>query len=96
MSVSATTVRIDSKDRVVATDLLESMGISFNGYLTMAVKQLVNQRRIPFDIVPAAYEPNEATRRALVAAEAKELGLIPDDAVSFESVADAMAWLDGE
>ncbi|MEY8436292.1 type II toxin-antitoxin system RelB/DinJ family antitoxin [Atopobiaceae bacterium 24-176] len=96
MSVSATTVRIDNNDRAEAADLLESMGISFNGYLTMAVKQLVNQRRIPFDIVPATYEPNEATRRALVAAEAKELGLLPDDAVSFESIADAMAWLDEE
>lgn len=94
MGASATTVRFDSKDRAEATDLLESMGISFNGYLTMAVKQLVNQRRIPFDIVPAPYEPNEETRRALIAAEAKGLGLIPDDEIAFDSVADAMAWLD--
>jgi DNA-damage-inducible protein J len=36
----------------------------------------------------------EETRRALVEAEAKELGLIPDDAATFTSVEDAMAYLD--
>ena len=40
----ATTIRFDEADKSEATDLLKSMGISFNGYLAMAVKQLINQQ----------------------------------------------------
>ncbi len=40
--------------------------------------------------------PNEATRKALVAAEAKELGLILDDARAFGAADSLMAFLDGE
>ena len=32
----------------------------------------------------------------MVAAEAKEQGLIPDDGVRFNAVEDAMAWLEEE
>lgn len=91
---AATTLRFDEADKQEATDLLKSMGISFNGYLTMSVRQLLNQRRIPFEILPEAPKPTEETRRAMVAAEAKEMGLIPDDAVRFSSADDAMAWLE--
>lgn len=93
---AATTLRFDEADKREATELLKSMGISFNGYLTMSVRQLLNQRRIPFEILPEAPEPTEETRRAMVAAEAKQMGLIPDDAVTFTSVDDAMAWLEEE
>ena len=93
---TATTLRFDEADKREATELLKSMGISFNGYLTMSVRQLLNQRRIPFEILPEAPEPTEETRRAMVAAEAKQMGLIPDDAVTFTSVDDAMAWLEEE
>ena len=58
--------------------------------------QLVNQRRIPFEIVPAGGVPNEETRRALVAAEAKELGLIPDDAPAFDDIDGLVAFLEEE
>ncbi|MEG2533614.1 MAG: hypothetical protein RSB04_11445 [Gordonibacter sp.] len=60
----------------------------------MATHQLVNQRRIPFEVVPAMETPNEETRRALVAAEAKELGLIPDDSAYFNDIDELMAFLD--
>ncbi len=93
---TATTLRFDDADKLQATELLRSMGITFNGYLSMAVRQLLNQRRIPFDIVPATCAPTEETRRAMVAAEAKELGLIPDDGVCFTSVEEAIAWLEEE
>lgn len=96
MASVATTLRFEDADKREAANLLKSMGISFNGYLNMSVKQLINQRRIPFEVVPAVTEPTEATRRAMVAAEAKELGLIPDDGVAFDTVDDAMSWLDGE
>lgn len=93
---SATTLRFDEREKIEATNILKSMGITFNGYLTMSVKQLINQRRIPFEIVAAEERPSESTRRAMVEAEAKSMGLIPDDAVPFDDVDDAMAWLDAE
>ena len=40
--------------------------------------------------------PNEETRRALVAAEAKELGLIPDDAPAFDDIDGLVAFLEKE
>ena len=91
----ATTLRFDESDKLEASALLESMGISFNGYLTMSVKQLINQRRIPFDIVPASYEPTEETRLAMLRAEAKAAGLIPDDDPRFGSVDDFMKSPEG-
>ena len=80
---AATTVRFDEVDKIEATDLLKSMGISFNGYLAMAVKQLINQRRIPFEIVPPRNVPTEETRMAMLRAEAKAAGLIPDNDPGF-------------
>lgn len=94
--VTASTTRFEESDKSEATDLLKSMGLTFNGYLNMAVKQLINQRRIPFEILPAKEEPSEETRRAMIAAEAKEYGLIDDDSPSFTTVDEAINWLDSE
>lgn len=41
-------------------------------------------------------EPNAETRRAMEEAEAKELGLVPDDAPGFWDAEGLMAFLDGE
>lgn len=95
MATAATTLRFEDVDKLEATDLLKSMGLTFNGYLALSVRQLLNQRRIPFDIIPAACEPTEEARRAMVAAEAKELGLIPDDDPRFDNADDFMASLEG-
>ena len=89
-----TTVRFDEKLKSDATGILDSIGLSLNSYLTLALKQLVNQRRVPFDLAPAPEVPNEETRRAMVLAEAKEMGLIEDDAATFDSVEDAIAYLE--
>lgn len=93
-TAKTTTLRFDDDVKREASGILASMGISFNGYLNMAVHQLINQRRIPFDIVPARDVPNEETRRAMVLAEAKDLGIIEDDAVAFDTVDDAIAYLE--
>ncbi len=95
-AVKPTTVRIDENLKAQANEILGSVGLSYNTYVVMATHQLVNQRRIPFEIVPASGIPNEETRRALVAAEAKELGLIPDDSSAFEDADELMAFLEEE
>ena len=94
IATKSTTLRIDEDIKREATDILDSMGISFNGYLNMAIRQLINQRRIPFDVIPAREVPNEETRRAMLLAEAKAMGLIEDDAVRFENADDAVAYLE--
>jgi CRP-like cAMP-binding protein len=42
------------------------------------------------------YVPNETTLRAMVGAQAKELGLIPDDSPSFTNADDAIAYLESQ
>ena len=92
--VKTTTIRMDEELKRETVSILESLGLSFNTYVTMASRQLVTQRRVPFDIVVADDEPTEETRRAMVAAEAKALGLIPDDAPVFQNSADVLDYLE--
>ena len=56
----------------------------------------MNQRKVPFELVPPEPVPNPDTYRAMIAAEAKSLGLIPDDASSFRSPDALEAFLDEE
>ena len=56
--------------------------------------EFLNQRKIPFEIVGRPEVPNEVTRRAMVIAEAHELGILPDDSSSFDNVDDLMSFLD--
>ena len=65
-TVKPTTVRIDENLKARANEILGSIGLSYNTYVVMATHQLVNQRRIPFEIVPAGEVPNDETRRALI------------------------------
>ena len=68
-TVKPTTVRIEEGLKEQATEFLDTVGLSLNSYLNLAVRQLVNQRKIPFEIVGRPEVPNEATRRAMVIAE---------------------------
>lgn len=91
---SATTIRTDDAVKAQAIEVLNSIGLGLNAYINLALRQLVNQRRIPFDIVAPAEVPSEETRRAMVMAEAKELGIIADDDPAFADVDALMASLD--
>ena len=94
-TMKSTTVRFDEATKNQAIEILDSIGLSFNAYLNLAVKQLVNQRCVPFRLEAASYEPNEQTQKALREADLKERGLIPDDSPSFATANDAMAFLEG-
>ena len=95
-TVKPTTVRIEEGLKEQATEFLDSVGLSLNSYLNLAVRQLVNQRKIPFEIVGRAEVPNEVTRRAMVIAVAHELGILPDDSLSFNNADERMSFLDEE
>ena len=62
--------------------------------MSTATVKLVNQRKIPFEIVGRAEVPNEATRRAMVIAEAHELGILLDDSPSFNNADELISFLD--
>ncbi|MDR0950449.1 MAG: type II toxin-antitoxin system RelB/DinJ family antitoxin [Candidatus Ancillula sp.] len=47
--MSTISFRLDDQTRVVADSYLSNLGLTMSGYLNMAVKQLVNQRGIPFE-----------------------------------------------
>ena len=89
-----TTVRLDEPEKSIASDLLQDMGLTLNAYLNMAVHQLANQRKIPFEILASPDVPNDETRRAMVMAEAKELGLVADDSPEFSSAKELISFLD--
>ena len=91
---SATTIRTDDAIKAQAVDILDSIGLSLNAYVNLALRQLINQRRIPFSIVAAPEVPNEETRRAMVMAEAKELGIVADTDPAFSDVDLLMASLE--
>ena len=96
MSV-AMTVKMDEGVKATACSMLDSMGMTFGGFVNMAARQLIIQGRLPFEVIaPQQSEvPNEVTHRALIEAEAKTLGLIPDDAVSFSDAHEAPEFIRG-
>ena len=94
--MKTSTIRMDENLRREASLKLESLGLNFNTFVVMATTQLVAQNRIPFELAVPQSTPNEVTRRALVEAEAKELGLIPDDSPSFNDVDSLMDFLESD
>ena len=88
-----TTVRFDKESKEKATSILDSLGLSFNSYLNLAVKQLINQRKVPFEIKLEEDIPNEDTRVAMLEAEAKAAGLIKDNSPAFDNVDELMGAL---
>lgn len=93
-TMKSTTVRFDEGLKTEAMGILDSIGLGLNAYLTLALRQLVNQRRVPFDLVATPDVPNDATQRAMLVAEAKEAGLVEDDSLAFDNVSDFLKSLD--
>lgn len=72
---------------------LNQVGLTLTTFFELTVRQAIIQQRIPFKIKMVEEIPNETTKRAIVAAEAIELGLIPDDSPSFTSAKEAIKYL---
>lgn len=88
------TIRMEDELSTQFSHDLDLLGLTANAYFVMAAKQLVAQRRVPFDLVVPADVPNEETRMALVLAQAKELGIVTDDSPRFDTAEAAMAYLE--
>ena len=64
MSTATVQVRIDSALKKETEAALKSMGLSMSTAIHLFCRQVVNQGRIPFDIV-APTIPNAKTRKAM-------------------------------
>ena len=96
MKRTPTTIRLDDKLKKELNKELKSMGLSINGYFNLAALQLIIQKKVPFEVLAETDEPTETTKKALVTAQAKELGIIPDDSPSFDNVDELKNYLDKE
>lgn len=57
-------VRMDADLKRSTEDTLKGMGLTMSAAITMFCKQVVNQGKIPFEII-AGHTPNEETRKAM-------------------------------
>ena len=48
---TAISVQIDKKDKELATNILNSLGLNMSTYINMAIKQLINKDGVPFEVV---------------------------------------------
>ncbi|NMM98134.1 type II toxin-antitoxin system RelB/DinJ family antitoxin [Bifidobacterium olomucense] len=81
----------DVKERAAA--LYESLGMNLSTAVNMFLRQSLAEDGLPFKptrrYAGMRLTPTETTRRAMVEAEAKELGVVPDDSVVCDTAADA-------
>ncbi|WP_165044911.1 MULTISPECIES: type II toxin-antitoxin system RelB/DinJ family antitoxin [unclassified Adlercreutzia] len=78
-------VTVDDEIKRKADAAFARNGITTPMAMRMMVTQVANENRTPFDNVffsPTSVALAEDVRRDMLYAEAQELGLIPDDAVS--------------
>ena len=94
--MATTTITLDDDVKRETTEILNSLGMTLSGYFNLAARQLCIKRRVPFEIEAPDPLPNELTRKAMIEAEARELGLIPDDTPSFKDADAIMAFLEKE
>lgn len=64
MATATLQVRIDSDLKQETESVLKSMGLSMSTAIHLFFRQVINQGRIPFEII-AAPKLNEETRRAM-------------------------------
>jgi len=64
MATANVQVRMDAELKQSTEDTLKSMGLTMSAAITMFCKQVVNQGKIPFEII-AGRTPNEETRKAM-------------------------------
>ncbi|TSO26130.1 type II toxin-antitoxin system RelB/DinJ family antitoxin [Lactobacillus sp. LL6] len=94
--MSTTTIRLDDNLKKQLSKQLKATGLSINAYFTLAAKQLVIQKKVPFEILTEPDIPNETTRKAMLEAEAKAEGLILDNSPRFDNIDDLIESLDKE
>lgn len=76
MKTAMIQTRVSADLRKEAESLFESFGIDTTTAIRMFLKQVVNQRKIPFEILPEKETPNKETLAAI--SEADEIVKNPE------------------
>ena len=67
-SMTNVNVRMSVEDKEIATSILESMGLNMSTLINMTIKQLIQKRKVPFEITAPsddAYLLNYFTKEEL-------------------------------
>ena len=68
MATATVQARMDSALKAQVEDKLKSMGLTLSAAINLLARQIVNQNKLPFEIMCA--KPNAATLQAMAEAEA--------------------------
>ena len=90
---TAISVQVDAKDKELASEILQKLGVTMSGLINMTIKQVIMRKSIPFDVsIPK--EENELYQyftKDELEKTAKELAYIeknPDKYKSYDNVKD--------
>ena len=61
--MSIISVKLDNYDKGIADDILKKLGLNMSTYINMAIKQLIINGEIPFEIINP--EPNKELLEAI-------------------------------
>lgn len=92
--MSKVTIQLNDQLEQALIEKLNVIGMSIDEYVNLVAHQLVSQENELPGSMAVTEAVNDITRRALVTAESKELGIIPDDSPTFSSVEALMVYLD--
>ncbi len=81
MSASATVqVRIDPQLKARTEQILQEMGLTMTTAFTLMCRQILNQRKLPFEVVAAPFQENVSMSATATFEDFKKLrGIIPAD-----------------
>jgi len=80
-----TTITLDPRDKKEGMELLSSFGLDLSTFVTLALKQMIHEQKIPFEI--SRDIPNAETRKAIK--EVKDISKNPKKYKSY-SVTEAL------
>ena len=65
MATAVLQTRVDTETKLEAESLFDSLGLDIPTAIRLFLRQSINQKRIPFDIVPPKYNFSEETLAAI-------------------------------
>ena len=84
--------RADSKDHDEVKRILDNLGLDMSTSIKMYFKQIIRHNGIPFSVTNSD-TLTEDTKKALLLAEAKDMGLIEDDTPAFKDTNKLISYM---
>ena len=94
MATSTFTLRMDDKLKQQVDGISHDLGLTTTAVFNVMAKRFVAERGFPFDVrLEDESQPTQTTRKAMVLAQARELGLIADVSPAFDNGHDVIGFL---